>query len=423
MSVMTNLEMTMRTTYPTATCRFTGTAVKTNTIPGGAYRGYGAPQAIFALEQAIDSAARKLDIDPLEIRLRNAIPARDGEITPLVACLQKGARIFDWSGSQKLENDQQNIVRASGVAIVGLSSGTFPSRLEFSAATVRLNEDGTATLITGTCDSSTGTSTVLAQIVAEEMSLPISAIDVREGDTDSGVLDMGSFAQRTVSIGGEATRRAAVAAREALFDAVSIDHQRTRADLKLSEGTISDLSGWSLPLATFLRQYTARGGGIVATETYRPQASTPGYGVCFAQVAVDQQTGKVTVERCVSVADCGRVLNPLGAVGQVLGGTVQGLGGALIDLYHKDSSGMGPQLIRQHGVPGSLDGGQITAVLLDRPDGSGPYGSKGIGEIPIVPVAAAIANAVTRATSHPIVRLPMRPAAIWLASQKLEEID
>lgn len=416
MTVLRNLSETVRTSYPAATHCFTGTAVRTNTLPGGAYRGYGAPQANFALEQAMDTAARKLGIDPLEIRLRNAISPEGNEIVPLIACLQRGSHIFGWPGSQQQIVGEDEIVRASGIALAGLTSGTFPARLEASAATVRWNEDGTATLITGTCDSSTGSSTALAQIVAEELAIPVTAVDVLEGDTDLGVLDMGSFAQRTITIGGEAARQAAVAAREALFQAVATEHHLSPTDLMIREGSIYDKTGWSLALEDFCRLYTARGGGMLATTTYRPMSNTPSFGVCFVQVAVDLRTGKVIVERCVSVADCGRVLNPLGATGQVLGGTVQGLGGALIDLYHKTPEGAGPQCIRDHGVPGVLDIGHIAAILPDLPDGAGPYGAKGLGEVSIVPVAAAIANAVARATNATPCRLPMRPSVVWLTS-------
>jgi CO/xanthine dehydrogenase Mo-binding subunit len=418
MSVLRVLYDTVRTTYPAAVSCFTGTAVRTNTLPGGAYRGYGAPQAIFALEQAMDAAASKLGMDALEIRLRNAISPGGKEITPLITCLQRGAHIFGWSGSHKQANGEDEIVRANGVALAGLTSGTFPARLEASAATVRWNEDGTATLITGTCDSSTGSSTVMAQIVAEELAIPITSIDVHEGDTDLGMLDMGSYAQRTITVGGEAARQAAVAAREALLEAVASEHHRSRADLMIREGFIYDRTGWSLSIETFCRLYTAKGGGILATTTYRPLSNAPSFGVCFAQVAVDRRTGKVIVERCVSAADCGRVLNPLGATGQVLGGTVQGSGGTLIDLYHKAPGGTGPRRIRDHGVPGALDAGHIAVVLPDLPDGPGPYGAKGLGEVSIIPVAAAIANAVTRAVGSTPYQLPMRPPVVWRISHE-----
>jgi xanthine dehydrogenase YagR molybdenum-binding subunit len=259
---------------------------------------------------------------------------------------------------------------------------------------------------------------VLAQIVAEELAIPAHSVDVHEGDTDFGVLDMGSYAQRTITIGGEAARQAAVAAREALLEAVASEHHHARADLMLREGSIYDRTGWCLSIEAFCRLYSAKGGGILATATYRPRSNTPSFGVCFVQVAVDTRTGKVIVERCVSVADCGRVLNPLGATGQVLGGTVQGLGGALIDLYHKAPEETGPRRIRDHGVPGALDAGHITVVLPDLPDGPGPYGAKGLGEVSIVPVAAAIANAVTRAIGSTPYQLPMRPSVVWRISHE-----
>lgn len=419
LTVLATLGATIRHTYPFALHRFHGTAVKTHTLPGGAYRGYGAPQGMFAFERVMDIAADRLHIDSLQLRLRNLPPACDAtsEQSGFAHDLQKSAHIFGWQERART-SDPDGIVRANGIAIAAVPSGTFPARLEASVASVRWNEDGSATLFTGTCDSSTGSTTALAQIVAEELGIPVEVVDIHEGDTDLGVLDMGSYAQRTITIGGNAAYQAAKKAKEALFDAVSAEYGKKHEDLRVQQGIICDSTGWEINLSTFCRQYTARGGGLVATATYRPQAVTPGYSACFVRVAVDTQTGKVQIERCLLLADCGRVLNPLSATGQIIGGVIQGIEGTLIGLYFKDARGMGPHTIREQGLASSLDTVPITVLFSNTPHGNGPYGAKGLGELAIVPTGAAIANAVAQATGVAPDRLPLRPATMWLALQK-----
>jgi len=298
-------------------------------------------------------------------------------------------------------------------------SVTRTGRAEKSTATVRINDDGTATLISGTCDCGTGSSTVLAQVVAEELGIDIERVEVQEGDTNLGLADLGSFSQRTIYVGGGAARCAAVAAREALLTEAAVELGRPRRRLATSNGNIVDSADaeFHMPLSEFCREYAAKGGAIIATETYRPGGNAPSYGACFASVVVDPVTGEVCVEHCLIALDCGRVLNPLGAAGQAYGGAVQGLSAALIEAFTLGEQGYGPTTIQEHGVAGPLDVPAITAVFTGSPEELGPYGAKGLGEVPVVPVAAAVANAVARATGVHVVELPLRPDVVWRSLQ------
>lgn len=397
--------------YPSAVHRFQGTVVRTNTLPGGAYRGYGVPQALFPLEQAMDEAAHRLNIDPVDLRRLNSIGTAQ-----LGRCLDAGASAFGWANSDSTIG-QDGLIRAAGMAIASTEA-----HKATSSATVRWNEDGTVTLITGTCDSSTGTSTVLAQIVSDELGLPLNAISVLEGDTDTGLVDLGSYSSRTVFVGGGAARQAAIAALERLLDVAAIKLKRRRDTLALQNGCLVDRfdAAFSKALADFCRDYIP-GGNIIATASYTPDISVLSYGACFVTVAVDPGTGEIRVERCVSAVDCGRVLNPLGAAGQVHGGVVQGIGFALFEKWAPGADGLGPRSIAEHGLPTALDAPSIEAVFVNAREPAGPYGAKGLGEIPLVAVAPAIANAVARAIGARLNRLPLRREDVWRAIQARAE--
>jgi xanthine dehydrogenase molybdenum-binding subunit len=345
--------LTARSSYPRATHRFSGEVVRTNTLPGGAYRGYGVAQLNFGMETALTAAAIRLGLDPVEVRLRNA-PAR------LARCLVVGRKEFGWPRVA----DHGTLRRGYGVATAVKATVTGEDS-EFSSAWVEVDETGRATLVTGTCDSGTGSSTVLAQVVAEELGIAVESVRVVQGDTSLTPADVGSAAQRSVFLGAGAAREAA-----------------RRARLRPGERV-----------------------------TFRAGRAPASYCACFTAVTVDVELGTVVVEECLVVTDCGRVLNPLGAAGQVHGGVVQGIGLALIDLHPPE----GVTTIQEHGVPGALDVPLVRALFTGDPAPGAPYGGLGLGELPVVPVPAAIAGAIADATGVVPTSIPMRPESLWLA--------
>jgi xanthine dehydrogenase YagR molybdenum-binding subunit len=301
------------------------------------------------VETALTAAARQLELDPVDVRVRNA-PAR------LAHCLEVGREAFGWP-RPATPGRGHGVATAMKATVTGEES-------EVSTAWVEIEGDR-ATLVTGTCDSGTGSSTVLAQVVAEELGLPVGNVRVVEGDTELTPADIGSAAQRSVFLG-------AGAAREAARRALSSSGERV----------------------------TFRAGRVPAS-----------YCACFVSVAVDAELGTVVVEDCLVVTDCGRVLNPLGAAGQVHGGVVQGIGLALID--HCPPGGV--TTIQEHGVPLAVDVPSIRALFTGDPVTAAPWGGLGLGELPIVPVPAAIAGAVANATGVVPTSIPMRPEVLWSA--------
>ncbi|CAL9572143.1 hypothetical protein SUDANB95_04817 [Actinosynnema sp. ALI-1.44] len=341
-----------RSAFPRAVHRFTGEIVRTDTLPGGAYRGYGVAQLNFAVETALTAAARRLGLNQVDVRLRNAPPR-------LARCLEVGREAFAWQRPV----DRGPLKRGHGVATALKSTVTGE---ESERSTAWVDFDGhQATLVTGTCDSGTGSSTVLAQVVAEELGLPVERVRVVEGDTALTPADIGSAAQRSVFLGAGAARRAARRAR------------------------------------------TNPGERV----TFRAERAPASYCACFVTVAVDVEIGSVVVEDCLVVIDCGRVLNPLGAAGQVHGGVVQGIGLALVDRCPPEAV----TTIQEHGVPLAVDVPTVRTLFTGEPAEGAPYGGLGLGELPIVPVAAAIAGAIADATGVVPTSIPMRPEVLWTA--------
>ncbi|MEO3801295.1 molybdopterin cofactor-binding domain-containing protein [Nonomuraea sp. B1E8] len=396
--------------YPYATHRFIGTAVQTNTLPGGAYRGYGGAQVNFGFEQVMDIAGRRLGLTPVAIRRINVHrPGHDG--APAAAggrsrtVLDHGERFMSAATA-----GSDGRLRGNGVAIATKSSVTSPEE-DTSEARVRWNGDGSVTLYTGTCDSGTGSSTVLAQIVAEEIGLPFAWVQVVEGDTAAGPTDVGSTAQRSVFVGGEAARLAAAAARRGLLQHLLGRLDVESAELDLVAGRIMCArTGEEIPVDRADLANVALADGIAV---HAPNSGTPSFAACFVRVAVDQNTGVVEVEDCLAVVDCGQPINPQGAAGQVHGGTVQGLGLARMDAWQPGEDGRGPGTIQAHGVPGALDVPLVKVVFSVVPVDGGPFGGNGVGEVPITPVAAAVANALADATGERFTRLPLRPQEVW----------
>ncbi len=386
--------------YPRARHWYTGVAVVTNTTPAGAYRGYGVAEANFAVEQGIDSAAARLGLDPIEIRMRNVVRGSDGR--GVADCLGKLAGALVPPVAQPA--DPSGKLRSGrGIAIAAKHSVAAGDGSDVSTAIVTLQPGPAILLVTGTCDSGTGSSRALAQIVAAELGVPCEAVLVREGDTAAGLCDIGSTAQRSVFVGGEAARQAARLARADIVRASgAAGHVTFRWPylLDASGRRVADLADLALGHASAI-------GG-------RASVRAPGRGASYCALAVDvlvdSATGQIRVTRAVAAVDSGTVIDVTGARGQVLGGIVQGIGLACFDEWLPGPSGAGPGSVFAHGAPGPLDAPATTVLFCEPRPGSRPHG---LGELPVVPVAAAVANAVTAATGVRCTRTPMRPAQVW----------
>jgi putative selenate reductase molybdopterin-binding subunit len=395
--------------YPWASHAIRGQALRTNVLPGGAYRGYGSPQSLFAVEQAIDELAARVGQDPFDIRAVNATgnthPLFDEGPSRLSQLLQLARRRSDWDNPIAPP-------RGRGMAMATMLNTTGDGPYEHTTALLRLNEDGTLTLGTGTTDCGTGSSAALAQLAARAFGISSREVEVCEGDTTCGLNDLGSFSQRTIFIGGGAVL-AAVASLRTLVLAEAA-RQTGAENLLIAEGMVRDESGRVTISLADLARSAAKRGALLAAESYTPQSSPPSYAVCVAEVNVDCHTGAITVERFISAIDCGRVLHPAAAYGQVAGAVAQGIGFALYEDLRPDSN-EAVLTLEQHGVPLAGDIPDIDVVFLDDPDDAGPEGAKGVGEVAIAAVAPAIGNAVAAATGIRHRRLPLRPARVWEA--------
>jgi xanthine dehydrogenase YagR molybdenum-binding subunit len=400
--------------------------VYTNTTPHTAMRAPGFTEGIFGLESVMDMAAEELGLDPLEIRLRNYAerePESGVNYTSkgLRDAYLIGAELFGWDYARSVRREN-NRVRAVGMASVVWWGGGGPP----AYAEVKLNRDGTVQVLTSTQDIGTGTRTILAQIVAEELSVPIERVQVVIGDTSLELFSPGSGGSGTLASMGPAVRAAAIDARNQLLDIASQFLDAPREILELRDGVIRTKEGEkSIPLEELLAQlgdFTLVGKGArgpnpdgYAIETFAAQ---------FAEVEVDLETGSVRVLRVVSAHDSGRIINRLTAEGQVIGGVVQGLGYALLEQRLVDPSTgtvVNPNLL-DYLLPSSLETPEVTAVFVEPLDTqANNLGAKGLGEPPIIGMAAAIANAVSRALGVRITELPITSEKVAEAVRKAKE--
>lgn len=391
----------------------------THTGSFDSFRAPGYVEGTFAVESAMDELAAALGIDPLELRRRN-IPAGDQgsgrpfSSYPIAQCYTLGAARIGWPGARGAQRAGR-YRRGVGVANQIWGGGGGPP----AYASVELNSDGTATLRTGSQDIGTGTRTVLAQVCAEELGLPLSAVRTVLGDSAAGPFAPISGGSKTVPSLAPAVRAAARDARLQLLDVAAQIFEVAAEPLEVQGGTIFN---GDVPLTT-VRELAERLGDamIIGRGSRAPnpaEVAVVTSGAQFAEVEVDTLTGQVRVLRVVAAHDCGRILNPLTYRSQIEGGIVQGLGYALCEerlIDHSAGLVLNANL-GDYKLPTVADLPAIEVVPLAIPDlAANPTGAKGAGEPPIIPTAAAIANAVADALGVRIRELPITPARVLAA--------
>jgi CO/xanthine dehydrogenase Mo-binding subunit len=412
--------------YLTRAVRIVARSVLSHTVPSTAFRGFGNPQQIWAVESNMDEAARQLGIDPVELRLRNL--ARRGDVflpgdTPADGewpeVLERAARRIGW-GTPPAPG------RGRGIA-VGLKSGPTTG---LSYSTVRLLADGSIVVYAATSDMGQGARTIFAQIAATELGAPVDWVTVVMGDTAVVPYDQQTSASRSSVLMGNAVLLACRQIQERLrgmaarledveVDAVTVDRGEVRVGERI------------LPIRDVLTRGLGRlGGELIGVGEMRKEAEPdhPLGGTaafyemnCTAvEVSVDRETGDVTVERHVTVSDVGLAMNPSQVRGQDEGAAIMGLGHTLMEHYILDDEGR----IRNLGaidyrIPTSMDlPGSMESEVVENRDGPGPYGSKGMSEGALLCVAPAVAAAVRDATGVVIRELPLSPERVWRALQE-----
>ena len=431
-------------TYWLPNARFNCHVVYTNKPTPGAFRGYGAPQALFGLEQHMEEFALELGLDPLEFKQRNWVKV--GQNLPLAEamgegregfaqivrsngldeCVAAGSAAIDWARrttpTWKIDPQRPHIRRGLGLAIC--MHGTGIAGLDMGAASIKLNDDGSFNLLMGATDLGTGSDTVLAQIAAETLGVPLSQVIVYSSDTDFTPFDTGAYASSTTYISGGAVLKAAEEVREQILahaarhflGGISPDR------LWLENGAVIAPDGRSVGLETLALHslHQADQHQIMATASHMSYLSPPPFAAQFAEVEVDTQTGEVRCPKLVMAVDCGIAINPLTAAGQVEGGMLQALGYALCEEMVYDTEGrlLNPRF-GDYRIYAADETPDLQAILVQTYEPSGPYGAKAVAEIPMDGVAPAIANAIYDATGVRLRGIPFTPEKVWRAINRL----
>jgi putative selenate reductase molybdopterin-binding subunit len=416
--------------------RFHGRSVYTNLPVSGAYRGYGATQGYFAWNQQIDAVARWAGQDVVEYCKRWHIRAgetsgvfealgegKEGvsqvvQSCGLSECLDRGARAIGWTEKRdKRIRVGEDRVKGVGLAVAMQGSGI--PLIDMGAAAMKMNEDGSFNLYAGATDIGTGSDTILAQIAAEVLGVPIEKIIVLSSDTDLTPFDVGAYASSTTYVSGQAVKACAEKiAAQILATAASLLETNAES-LQLEAETVRDKTGKksiSLEEVATSATYNRDQYQIQAQASYTCQQSPPPFIAQFAEVDVDIKTGRVEVVRFVSAADCGRPINPVLAEGQIEGAVVNGLSYALWEEYRYDENGrMTNPRFWDYKIFTARDIPEMQTILVDSEEPTGPFGAKSIGEVAINGPAPAIANAVYDAVGVRIRDLPITPEKVWRA--------
>ena len=434
-------------TYWLPAARFDCDVVYTNKPVPGAFRGYGAPQALFALEQHMEEMALAFGIDPVEFKRLNwvkegqSLPmavamgeGRDGfpqtvESSGLAECVDAGAEAIDWARRQdpdwKAPPGRPHIRRGIGLAIC--MHGTGIAGLDMGAASIKLNDDGSFNLLVGATDLGTGSDTVLAQIAAEALGVPLKQILIYSSDTDFTPFDTGAYASSTTYISGGAVLKAAEEVSQQIrrhAAAHLLDSPETPFEqLWLKDQHVHAPDGRSVPLETVALHsiHQEAQHQIMATASHMSYVSPPPFAAQYAALEVDTETGQVTVEKVVMAVDCGIAINPVTASGQVEGGMTQALGYALCEEMPYDEKGR--LKIGRFGDYRILTADEmpvLETILVQTYEPTGPFGAKAVAEIPMDGMAPAIASAIFDATGVRIREIPFTPERVWRALRQEE---
>ncbi len=420
--------------------RYDGYTVYTNNPFGGAFRGFGSPQFTFAAESHTDMIAERLGMDAVEFRLKNLSRPGDKAISGptltscgIVECLEKAAEAIGWR--EKVANPQPG--RGVGVACgTHFTSGKFHPNVnaDFCAAGVKVNEDGSVSLMIGATEMGTGAATTAtAQICAEELGVDLDDVDVITSDSETIPADFGTYGSRVTTLAGNAVRDACRQVREQLFrvGAEQLDAEPGELELGRKKVYVKSEPGRAVDLATVVQSSIFRdrdGRQIMAQAHYDAPCDLPdpetgvgdfamsySFGCHAVEVEVDEETGSVRVVDFVAATDCGNLINPALAESQVEGGVAQGIGfGLMEDLVCEHGQVLNPSFAT-YKIPTTTEMPPIRSLWVETNDPRGPYGAKGLGEMGLVPTAPAIANAVYQATGARVQQIPLFPERVLAA--------
>lgn len=436
--------------------RFYADVVYTNTPPAGAFRGYGVPQGYWPVERHVEKICRALKLDPIAFRLKNAVRAGEyhafstawnegreprPEIIHTVGleqCIQQAKAAIDWDrkyGDEAWHRESTASLRAAGkkagraksrkgIGMAIVMQGTAIPYLDMGAATVKMNDDGSFNLMVGATDLGTGSDTVIAQMVAEVLGVPLEDVITYSSDTDFTPFDKGAYASSTTYISGAAAVKAAQQAGERIkaraARMLGIDDPDS---VRLADRQAYAPDGRSVPLSEIALDTLHRSDQeqIMGIGSYVSPSSPPPFGAQFAEVTVDTETGTVQVDRLVMAVDSGVIVNPLTASGQIEGGMTQALGYTVCEEMRYDGEGRSIErdLDRYH-IFRANEMPELTTIFVETFEPSHPFGVKAVAEIPMDGVAPAIGNAILDAIGVNIDTIPIMPEDVWRGLRQSE---
>ena len=419
--------------------RFYADVVYTNTPPAGAFRGYGVPQGYWPLDRHMEKIARAMGFDPIDFRLKNAI--HPGEYHPfstawnegreprpeiihtvgLEQCVAQGRAAINWDdkfGNQGWRSSVSGSKR-KGIGVAMVMQGTAIPYLDMGGASIKMNDDGSFNLLVGATDLGTGSDTVLAQMAAEVLGVPVEDIICYSSDTDFTPFDKGAYASSTTYISGTAATKAAqIAAERIKIRAATMLGVEDHNTIQLRNRHAHAPNGKSVSLAEIALDTLHKNNQeqIMGVASYVSPVSPPPFAAQFAEVTVDTETGAVTVDRLVMAVDSGVIVNPLTASGQIEGGMMQALGYAVCEEMRYDEKGYAIErdfdryhLFRANEMP------ELETIFVETFEPSHPFGVKAVAEIPMDGVAPAVGNAILDAIGANVDDNPVTPEKVWKA--------
>lgn len=408
-------------------CKYTSRAVVTNTIVNGAFRGWTAPEETIMFEHNMNMAAKELNIDPVDLRIKNVmLPENIDPISNvslgnfrIKEALELGRNKFHWD-KRKTENEQFNLKnnrykRGIGVSLGGHSNSYYPSNTDFTRVEMRLTESGTVKCNMTLHDHGCGTITALKMIVAEELGLSIDQVKISEGDTDVTPFDVGCFASRTTFVVGKAACECAKKLKERMkqhvhmLDGIDVD------DLVIENQTVYSKSdegihySWSDLVHRSHQLYRHE---IFVSYEYAPETNPGVAGAHFALVEVDTYTGMARILNYLAVHDIGKAINRELCIAQTQGAVIMGSGAALCEQVIIQNDGTPKGLIKDYHLINCFEAPEVQVEFIEEGHTEGPYGAKSIGEVSHAPVTAAIVGAVNDALQSDMNSIPLSPDTI-----------
>ncbi|MGB2895594.1 MAG: molybdopterin cofactor-binding domain-containing protein [Anaerolineales bacterium] len=412
-------------------------AMYTNNPPAGAFRGFGVTQSCFAVESLMDELAHTLEIDPVELRRKNALQVGHvtntgqllGESVGLLECIDRvedELRRFSSQGSPfepKIVSGHPNLRRAWGIAAAFKNTGLGGGAPDKASAEVELYPDGTAQVRTSSADMGQGLMTVLQLIAAEELTLPPDKVDVLLSDTGLTPDGGPTTASRQTYVTGNAVRHASVIVLQAVRSTLAEHFDVPPATIQFIEG-LAQVDGKQIELAETIEIMKAAGQEPTALYEYWAPKTQPlgtggnmhfaySFAVQAAEAEVDLETGAVQILRVIAANDVGRAINPLGLRGQIEGGVMMGLGNALTEEFIVEEGYVFTDRMARYRIPSIVQAPEIIPIVVEHPTSEGPYGAKGVGEISSIPTTPAITNAINNACGIRVRTLPVDQD--WLA--------